>query len=224
MSKSALPDRIKLVLNEIGEKPETAGWDCHGTYVLYHKTLEKVAAQQRVEFDDPQILVSDIQNRRVAIKVTGRLNGRVEWSIGEAAEYNCKNTYPFAMAEKRAKDRVILKLVGLHGDVYSEDEADDFSELQETYKQEAEVAAKKQWVEYMKLLRENIDWCYSAATHIANEDWYALAGQWKDIDDETMSKLFIAPTKGGFFTTEERDKCKVNPAFSKARKELANGV
>ena len=31
------------------------------------------------------------------------------------------------MAEKRAKDRVILKLVGLHGDVYSEDEADDFA-------------------------------------------------------------------------------------------------
>ena len=30
------------------------------------------------------------------------------------------------MAEKRAKDRVILKLVGLHGDVYSEEEADDF--------------------------------------------------------------------------------------------------
>jgi hypothetical protein len=32
------------------------------------------------------------------------------------------------MAEKRAKDRVILKLVGLHGDVYSEEEADDFKE------------------------------------------------------------------------------------------------
>jgi hypothetical protein len=30
------------------------------------------------------------------------------------------------MAEKRAKDRVILKLIGLHGMVYSEIEADDF--------------------------------------------------------------------------------------------------
>ena len=28
------------------------------------------------------------------------------------------------MAEKRAKDRVVLKLVGLHGLVYSEDESD----------------------------------------------------------------------------------------------------
>ena len=32
------------------------------------------------------------------------------------------------MAEKRAKDRVILKLVGLHGYVYSEDESDEFQE------------------------------------------------------------------------------------------------
>jgi hypothetical protein len=30
------------------------------------------------------------------------------------------------MAEKRAKDRVILKLIGLSGDAYSEEEADDF--------------------------------------------------------------------------------------------------
>ena len=30
------------------------------------------------------------------------------------------------MAEKRAKDRVILKLIGIAGDVYSEEEADEF--------------------------------------------------------------------------------------------------
>ena len=51
-----------------------------------------------------------------------------EWSFGEAAPYNNKNNYPFAMAEKRAKDRVILKLVGLHGDTYSQAEADEFEE------------------------------------------------------------------------------------------------
>ena len=53
---------------------------------------------------------------------------RTEWSIGEATPYNNKNGYPFAMAEKRAKDRVILKLVGIAGDVYSSEEADDFKQ------------------------------------------------------------------------------------------------
>jgi hypothetical protein len=32
------------------------------------------------------------------------------------------------MAEKRAKDRVILKLIELHGFVYSEEEADEFKQ------------------------------------------------------------------------------------------------
>ena len=44
------------------------------------------------------------------------------------ASYNNKNSYPYAMAEKRAKDRVILKLIGVAGFVYSEDEADAFKE------------------------------------------------------------------------------------------------
>ena len=46
--------------------------------------------------------------------------------MGEASPKNNKNAYPWAMAEKRAKDRVILKLIGLHGLVYSEQEADEF--------------------------------------------------------------------------------------------------
>lgn len=225
MSKKVnVPEKVGAVLRKIGADPATAGWDCHGTYVLLHKTLETVAAEEGVKFNPPEILVNDIENKRVAILVTGSLNGREEWSIGEAAEYNNKNTYPYAMAEKRAKDRVILKLVGLHGDVYSEDEADDYNQRNDTYKQEAQVAAKKQWVEYMALLRDNIDWCYNAAAHIANDDWYALAGQWKDIDDETMAKLFIATREGGFFTTKERERCKSNPEFNKARKDVANGL
>ena len=58
--------------------------------------------------------------------VRGRHSNNEAWSIGESAPYNTKNSYPYAMAEKRAKDRVILKLIGMHGDTYSEDEADDF--------------------------------------------------------------------------------------------------
>jgi translation initiation factor IF-2 len=66
------------------------------------------------------------------ILVTGRIGDRVEWSIGEAlvgVNYRVSGkqaAYVYAMAEKRAKDRVILKLIELHGLVYSEEEADEF--------------------------------------------------------------------------------------------------
>ena len=121
-----LPARLQEILKDIGLTERQAVWDCHGTPVVLHKALEKVAAHYNVVFDQPQIIACDVAAKEAVICVTGHRAEATEWSIGEAAPYNNKNSYPFAMAEKRAKDRVILKLVGLHGDVYSEEEADDF--------------------------------------------------------------------------------------------------
>ena len=126
--KTNIPEKVGKVFREMGIKPTNEHlWDCHGTMVIKHKTLEKLAAFKGIQFDKPEFIEVSIKNKEVAVLVTGHLGNKSEWSVGESAPYNCKNSYPFAMAEKRAKDRVILKLVGLHGDVYSEDEADDFS-------------------------------------------------------------------------------------------------
>ena len=120
-----LDPAIVEVLKKHGIGAE-ACWDCHGTWVVYHRYLEQVAAQAGIHFDAPQIIEANSAEKIVAICVTGHLDKGSAWSIGEAAPGNNKNSYPYAMAEKRAKDRVILKLIGLHGLVYSEEEADDF--------------------------------------------------------------------------------------------------
>ena len=99
-----------------------------GTWIVKHKALERIAAHKGVKFDLPTIIESNANDKMCVILVNGHLGDATEWSIGEATTYNNKNSYPFAMAEKRAKDRVILKLVGLHGDAYSEEEADSFKE------------------------------------------------------------------------------------------------
>jgi len=126
--KSDIPERVTETLKEIGMAPNDAGWNCHGTYVLLHKALEKVAVHKNIVFNEPTILECNSEKKIVSLLVTGTMGDKSEWSIGEASPYNNKNSYPYAMAEKRAKDRVILKLVGLHGDVYAEDEADAFKE------------------------------------------------------------------------------------------------
>ena len=130
MAKKKLnyPSIVGEKLKEIGETAESALWDCHGTLCVYHKALERIAAAQGVTFDDPQVITVDLTHGNVgyaAVWVRGHLNDRSEWSYGEASDKNCKNKFPLAMAEKRAKDRVILKLVGLHGYVYSDDELED---------------------------------------------------------------------------------------------------
>lgn len=101
-----------------------------GAWAVKHSALERVAAEQGIKFDDPKPLEARGVDACAALIVTGRMGDRIEWSIGEAAPGNNKNAYPFAMAEKRGKDRVILKLLNAHGALYSEAEADDFAPAQ----------------------------------------------------------------------------------------------
>ncbi len=203
-----VPEAVGNVLKAIGETPDSAGWNCHGTYVLLHRALERVAAHEKVKFDEPKILHLSEDGKTISMLVTGHLGEKTEWSIGEVSASNNKNSYPFAMAEKRAKDRVILKLVGLHGYVYSEEEADDFKDEKAT----------PAWNAYMEVLRENIDWAYAVKGHIANNEWDEMAGLWDDLSNEVKEKLFRAPSNGGFFTTEERAACKSDD-FYQARKK-----
>lgn len=115
-------------------------WSVQSATVIKHKALEKLAACARIGFEKPQVLRAE--RDEAVILVHGNMcaadnkNGGVtrhEWSIGEAlVNVNYRVTgkmaaYVYAMAEKRAKDRVILKLAGLNG-LYSEDEADEFKE------------------------------------------------------------------------------------------------
>lgn len=125
-----LPEKLSKLIKEAGLTEKQATWDCHGTPVVLHKACEKIAAMHDIVFDTPKIIESIAEKKICVVMVTGHMKDKSEWSIGEAAPYNNKNTYPFAMAEKRAKDRVILKLMGLHGDVYSQSEADEFQEAQ----------------------------------------------------------------------------------------------
>lgn len=110
-----------------------------GKTIVLHKALEQLASAMGIYFELPQLVNANQDAGSVALIVTGYTQtvkdddgkviekARTEWSFGEATPKNNKNPYPFAMAEKRAKDRVILKLIGVHGEVYSDVEADDFA-------------------------------------------------------------------------------------------------
>ena len=55
------------------------------------------------------------------------------WTYGEADASNCTSTYYGAMAEKRGKDRIILKLINAYEyGIYSDVEADDFGKREKS--------------------------------------------------------------------------------------------
>lgn len=104
-------------------------------WIALHKFLEKVAQRIGIVFDEPKVM--NCTDGEVALWVSGGYDNQKAWSIGEASPKNCKNDYRWAMAEKRAKDRVILKLLGVAGDMYSEEEADEFKPKEKTPAQKA---------------------------------------------------------------------------------------
>lgn len=122
--------KIADVLAQFGEPMAGNVWRVQGNAVIYHKALERIAAQARISFGLPLVLRQE--RDEAVLLVAGHMGERAEWSIGEAllgVNYRVSGkqaAYVYAMAEKRAKDRVILKLIELHGLVYSEEEADDF--------------------------------------------------------------------------------------------------
>lgn len=131
MSKKEKERKIRDILEAYEEDFDSCIWYVQGTPVIYHDALERIAAKEKISFDPPVILRAE--RDEAAILVSARLGDRMEWTIGEAllgANYRVsgkQQPYVWAMAEKRGKDRVILKLINLHGLLYSEEEADEFS-------------------------------------------------------------------------------------------------
>jgi hypothetical protein len=112
----AVREMYGLAQSDFWQIPQNRQWVCK------HAALEIVATKANVEWSLPQIIQADTAAGIAVLAVSGKLGDRMEWATGEASPKNNKNSYPWAMAEKRAKDRVVLKLVGIHGLVYSEDE------------------------------------------------------------------------------------------------------
>lgn len=123
----SLPKEIKDFMENYGVKQDEV-WPVPGgrAYAVKHKALERIAHEKGITFERPAVIGCDLAEKSMVVCVFGKMGDRVEWTFGEASPANNKNQYFAAMTEKRAKDRVILKLLSAHGDLYSEDEADDF--------------------------------------------------------------------------------------------------
>ncbi|WP_049732829.1 hypothetical protein [Rhizobium ecuadorense] len=144
--------RVKYGLQEsdFWQIPQNKQW------VAKHAALEVVATKADVKFSMPTIIEADTEKGIAVLAVSGSLGDRSDWSTGEASSKNCKNAYPWAMAEKRAKDRVVLKLVGIHGLVYSEEEADDFKDSRVETKSSASLKRGGAWEKIMADLEADI--------------------------------------------------------------------
>lgn len=116
---------VKNILNELKFNPDDCLWNKHNAVCMKHKYIEIAGQNKGVIIESLDEIEKNSKEGVVAIKCTASLDGNRVITYGEATPKNNTNAYPYAMAEKRAIDRAVLKLIGIHGFVYSEDEVDN---------------------------------------------------------------------------------------------------
>jgi hypothetical protein len=143
---------VSAILKQYKIDPKEALWDCHGTWVMLHRFVELAGAKAGITIQCFEEIETNSGEGIAVLKVTATKGEQNVITYGEASPKNSKNAYPYAMAEKRAVDRAILKLIGLHGFVYSEEEADDFRRKEGWHRE-----GYDSWFEQSKEELENMD-------------------------------------------------------------------
>ena len=115
---------VKKILAELKFNEKDCLWEKHGATCMKHRYIEIAGKHKGVSIDNLEEVEKNSDMGVVAVKCTASLGKSKVITYGEASPKNNKNSYPYAMAEKRAIDRAILKLIGVHGFIYSEDEVD----------------------------------------------------------------------------------------------------
>tara|TARA_R100000655_G_scaffold18550_1_gene38929 strand:+ start:1013 stop:1678 length:666 start_codon:yes stop_codon:yes gene_type:complete len=119
MRRKADPTTLKLL--EKYKLGKEAVWDCHGTWVILHKYLEHIGQKNKVDVSSLEVIECSTEKQFAVVRCTASSDQKTVITFGEASPKNNKNAYPFAMAEKRAVGRAILKLAGLHGHFYEDE-------------------------------------------------------------------------------------------------------
>ena len=99
----------------------------HKFYTIITRSgIDKIQASIDIKITY-NLIYNSVDTKCVIIKAIATMGDKVIETFGEAAPMNNQNSYPIAMAEKRAMSRACLKLTGFYeNNVFGEEEADAF--------------------------------------------------------------------------------------------------
>lgn len=137
----------RVLADKYGLDPKVHFWKQKqsGLWIATHDAVMIIAEQEGITFSEPKVNWDTLPNICICVTAHQTATGKEVWTFGECSADNNRNSYPWAMAEKRAKDRAVLMLIDAYQyGVKSEEEAedfkrppseDDFSYVQETEKE-----------------------------------------------------------------------------------------
>ena len=117
-------ERLNEMYKTYGLLPEDMFKEARQGWTIFKRQgIDKIQAAANIDINYEHVV---IEKDFVVIKAKGKFNDKKIETYGEAdRNSNCRQTYPVAMAEKRAMSRVVLKLTGFYAlGHFSEDEGD----------------------------------------------------------------------------------------------------
>jgi len=92
-----------------------------GKWIIKHLEVEGLAQHYNIE-TNIDLVHCNLDKDIAVVKAVALYKTKKFITLGEASPKNNQFEYPVAIAEKRAVDRAILKALGIHGNVYSDQE------------------------------------------------------------------------------------------------------
>jgi hypothetical protein len=127
MTKETKNETLKRLFIENNLVKEDVFKHAHYT-IITRAGIDKIMAANDIEIQYDIVNLSD-DHSHCLVKALGKRGEKIIQTYGECSPKNNKNAYPVAMAEKRAKSRIVLMLAGFYElGIYGQDESDSFSQ------------------------------------------------------------------------------------------------
>ena len=125
--KESQKERFRLLAETYGLDKDDFFKAPQGFVIITRTGVEKVQRALGIEVAYEVVSeLSDTSSGMYVIKAVACIKDKQVESFGEASPKNCRNSYPVAMAEKRALSRVVLKMADMYElGIYGEDELDN---------------------------------------------------------------------------------------------------
>ena len=193
-----------------------------------YKTVAKRVAEFKEQYPDWSIVTELVSANEETVVMKAlvldqdqRIRG-TGYAEEKRSASKINQTSAMENAETSAIGRALASGCGLAGTEYaSADEVANAIAQQNIAEQVNEQVARL--MAHNTAVRENWATVAYMKTAFHNQDALAFAEAWLELEsDEVKEALYLAPTKGGVFTTEERAYLRSNEVNA-ARKEIING-
>jgi len=127
MTKETKNETLKRLFIENNLVKEDVFKHKHYT-IITRAGIDKIMAANDIEIQYDIVNLSD-DHSHCLIKALGKREEKIIQIFGECTPKNNSNAYPVAMAEKRAKSRIVLMLAGFYElGIFGEEESEAFSQ------------------------------------------------------------------------------------------------